>query len=377
MIVAEELEPVDRPGPPQRRRTSTLPRRTRGSTGGSTGDPDERGPADPRGRGLGATGAARARLDAASASRSASLSRRARASSRAAARPSPTASWSAASCSTSTDPERRTLEPGRVAGEAGRPVQASSGRRPPRIDIPDKVAGTTPTCTTSGCRGCCTAGSCGRAARAPTATGADDRLDRRELDRAHPGRAGRPQERLPRRGRAEGVRRDPGGRPAEGDLGGEPDPAGHGQPLEADARPGQRRARRRRGSRSNAGNVDTALAVGGEDRLGDARVPLPGPHADRPGAARSPTARRPRRRSSRAASRWRTSYRPREPARAEHRRRCGSIFYEGASSFGGGARSRRSRRVGGADVAGRRQAGARAVDALGRARAGSTTARPS
>ena len=48
------------------------------------------------------------------------------------------------------------------------------------------------TCTTSGCPGCCTAGSCGRAARAPTATAPRrDRLGRRELDRAHPGRPGR------------------------------------------------------------------------------------------------------------------------------------------------------------------------------------------
>ena len=41
----------------------------------------------------------------------------------------------------------------------------------PRVDIPAKVTRQpTPTSSTSACPGCSTAGSCGRAARAPTAT---------------------------------------------------------------------------------------------------------------------------------------------------------------------------------------------------------------
>ena len=52
---------------------------------------------------------------------------------------------------------------------------------------------------------------------------------RPDLDRAHPGRAGRPDRQLPRRRRAEGVRRDPGRRSAEGRLEERPEvPGGSG-----------------------------------------------------------------------------------------------------------------------------------------------------
>ena len=44
-------------------------------------------------------------------------------------------------------------------------------------------------------------------------------------------------------------------------------------------------------SRTNTGNVDAALSVGGEDGLADLQVPLQRAHADRPVRAPSPTSR--------------------------------------------------------------------------------------
>ncbi len=93
------------------------------------------------------------------------------------------------------------------------------GTAVPRIDIPAKVNGTHPYVTNIRVPGMLH----GRVVR-PRGQGAygvhrQAPLGRRELDQAHPGRPGRPQGQLPRRRRAEGVRRDPGGRAAEGEVG--------------------------------------------------------------------------------------------------------------------------------------------------------------
>ena len=97
---------------------------------------------------------------------------------------------------------------------------------------------------------------------------------------------------LRRCGCAEGVRRDPGCRAAEGRLEHEPDPAGQRQPLEALPRPrrgrsdpgqGQHeRRQRRRGAR-----------LGGAHGVGHVCPSLPGPHADRPELLRRRRAGRP------------------------------------------------------------------------------------
>ena len=157
----------------------------------------------------------------------------------------------------------------------------------------------TRTCTTSAFPGCCTAGWSGRAVRVRIRTTRTSPVSvDASVDRAHSGCAGRPGEQLPRRCRAEGVRRDPGGRAAQGRLEHEPDPAGHGQPLEALPRHGRARGRSRHTySAVTKGNVDAALAASAHTVVGYVRAPLPGPHADRAELLRSPTFRRPRRRS--------------------------------------------------------------------------------
>ena len=117
---------------------------------------------------------------------------------------------------------RRASLPGAGAGEAGQPVQArrharrAAGRHPgqghgqvhlrPQHPLPGMLHGrfVRPR---------------GQGAVRLTARLREAALGRRELDQAHPGRAGRPQGRLPRRRRADGVRRDPGGGAAEGEVG--------------------------------------------------------------------------------------------------------------------------------------------------------------
>ena len=115
---------------------------------------------------------------------------------------------------------RATLNPGQSPAKPVEPVHAR--RHEPAADRHPGQGHrhATPTSTTSGCRGCCTAASSGRAARARYGTGAQIALGRRELDQAHR-RASRSsaQGRLPRRRRAEGVRRDPGGGAAQGEVG--------------------------------------------------------------------------------------------------------------------------------------------------------------
>ena len=117
---------------------------------------------------------------------------------------------------------RRRLDAGRSgADEAGQPVQARRHDACRAIDIPDKVTGKYTYVHNIRVPGMLH----GRVVR-PRGQGAYGdgtapkiALGRRELDQAHPGRAGRPHERLPRRRRADGVRRDPGGGAAEGEVG--------------------------------------------------------------------------------------------------------------------------------------------------------------
>ena len=112
------------------------------------------------------------------------------------------------------------------------------GTRVPRIDIPDdghrqgRLRA-----PTSGCRGCCTGGSCCRVVRRAYGFGAPVALGRRELDQAH----SRTREScaagdFARRGRADRVRGDPGGCAAEGEVGRSAADLGQRQPLEQDAR---------------------------------------------------------------------------------------------------------------------------------------------
>ena len=135
--------------------------------------------------------------------------------------------------------------------------------------------------------GCCTAGSSGRAARARTATDARDRLGRRELDQAHPGRAGRPPGRLPRRRRAARVRRDPGGGQLKVMW---DDPPALPAAATSSRRCGPSTAPAGAGAdRGNTGNVDSALRLGGEDGVRELQYQLQRAHADWPVLLASPT----------------------------------------------------------------------------------------
>ena len=58
------------------------------------------------------------------------------------------------------------LQPGRRHPRSRSRTTSWSARAAPRIDIPARSPATTRTCTRSGCRACCTAAGCGRAARA-------------------------------------------------------------------------------------------------------------------------------------------------------------------------------------------------------------------
>ena len=80
------------------------------------------------------------------------------------------------------------------------------------------------------------------------------------------GRAGR---QLPRRRRAEGVRRDPGGRAAEGEVGDPPAISGGREPLEADAGARQRGPGAGARSRRTTGQRRRRDDVGREDVLRD------------------------------------------------------------------------------------------------------------
>ena len=114
----------------------------------------------------------------------------------------------------------------------------------PRVDIPDKVTGKyiyVHNIRVPGMlhgrvvrprgQGAYGDGRCRRSSRSTRARSSTSRASR-----------GRAQGRLPRRRRADGVRRDPGGRAAEGEVDADPPPiAEQRQPLEVDARPRHRR----------------------------------------------------------------------------------------------------------------------------------------
>ena len=180
-------------------------------------------------------------------------------------------------------PPRRTAAPGVARDEAGRQYKLVDDARLPRVDIPAKVTGRTSTRTTSGSRGCCTAGSCGRAARAPTAPARRrSRLGRRELDQAHRRRAGRPQRRLRRRRRPDGVRRDPGGRPAQGEVGRDADDLPGAGNLWKQMRDHDS-GRQGSGARSRrTRELRRGVRVGADKLSAELQVPLQRPRADRP-----------------------------------------------------------------------------------------------
>ena len=141
---------------------------------------------------------------------------------RAAARPSPTASSSAASCSTPRSGRR----PSTRASSPAKPISqykvvddddAAAGRHPGQGRGYVHLRAQHPHSGDAARRAWS-----GRAGQGAYGTGATIASRRRELDQAHPRCADRAQGELPRRRRAEGVRRDPGGRAAEGDVEGEP-----------------------------------------------------------------------------------------------------------------------------------------------------------
>ena len=110
------------------------------------------------------------------------------------------------------------------------------------------------------------------------------RLGRRELDRRARRRARRAARRLPRRRRLAGVRRDPGGRAAEGRL-----PrrrrgiSGSGNLFCTRCARSTRPGRRRRATSSLAGDPRRCASPSAAHTVSaELRLPLPGPHADRP-----------------------------------------------------------------------------------------------
>ena len=164
---------------------------------------------------------------------------------------------------------------------------SSSARSPPRIDIPDKVTGkytyvqnvTIPGMLHARVR------PPARHRRQHVAEPLPDQR-RREVDQAHPGRPGRPDQQLPRRRGAEGVRRDPGGGAAEGRLE-ERSEARRAPATSGLAAQGRRHEHAEPGPLHDAtrGNVDARARRRGEDGLGDLQVPVQQLHADRPARA--------------------------------------------------------------------------------------------
>ena len=243
----------------------------------------------------------------------------------------------------------------------------------------------TPTSTTSASRACCTAASCGRAARARTATA----RSRRSLSVDESSIKHIPGVQVVRSGDFLGVVA-----PTEYDAiqaaaqlkvkwADPPALAGQREPLEADARPRQRRARRRPRIALNSGNVDAAFAVGRAQVVRDLHVPLQRPHADRPDAARRrrDAGRRARvhEHAGRLRARARTSGRRSTSCWARSRRRSTSIrvtYYEGARALRLGAVPRR-RPGGGGHVAARRASRCGCSSCAGTSTAGTTTARRS
>ena len=321
----------------------------------------------PRARSLLALAAARLGVPVAVAGRLAA------GSSRAAAGRSPTASSSSGGCSGCALPAPL-LAAGQRRRRSRSPPTGSSGSRGCRGSTSRRRwRAPTSTSTTCACRGCCTARLVRPLGQGAYGDGtlARRRLGRRELDRRARRRARRAARRPPRGRRLAGVRRDPGGGAAAGRLRAtrRRDLRERG-PLRADARARRGRA----GAGAHAGPrraiVDAALAAAAHTVSAELRLPLPGPHADRPEL-------RGRRRHACAAAivlcNTQDAYAmrdklalvlglPTEPdprpvlgGRELVRQRPGAL---------------RHRRGGGDPLAARRRAGAASVHALGRARLG-------
>ena len=198
---------------------------------------------------------------------------------------------------------------------------------------------------------------------------------RRVVDRAHPGRSGRPDQELPRRRRAEGVRRDPGCLAAEGGLEVRPEVRRrqHRQLLGLDAQGGRREHRRTppagprtRGKRPGGARVGAATKVSATYRYQyNSFVPI-GPHCA--------VADVDDKNQSAIVYVQGQSINGIPPNLAgvlgfPDASKVRVIWYEGSSSYGGGQQGEAAEQAV-PDLAGDRQAGAPAVDALGPARLG-------
>ena len=232
-------------------------------------------------------------------------------------------------------------------GEAGRAVHDRRDARPPRDRHPGEGHGTY-TYVAQRAR----PGHAARPARAAARPGRVRRrheprcrLGRRELDQAHPGRAGRARRQLPRRRRAEGVRRDPGRGAAEGEVGGQPPISGGGnlwkRMRDHDAA-GKAPARTRRQHRATS---TRALAVAPRKTYSQTlHVPLQVHAADRPDCAVADVSRTAARSSARTP-RTATGTRPQITAALDAARQdvpleqIRVMYYEGSSSYGGLART--------------------------------------
>ena len=279
---------------------------------------------------------------------------------------------SPANVATPTGVQRQGIQAGQAPAK---PVSQYKlvGTSPPRIDIPEIVTGSERLHPERP-----RAGDAARARRASARPDGvrlrrADRLGRRELDHAHPERADRPQGRLPRRRRAAGVRRDPGGGAAEGQVGRSAGGACRAAATSSrgcgrSTAPARRVTSVRLADRANIGDVDAALP---RRRTSSAGVRLADehPHPDR-------AAVRGRRRDAagradllgHAGRRTRRGRRSRSSSVCrENQVRVTAARWAVASAT---APVLRHRPGGGADVPGRRRAGARAADALGRDRLG-------
>ena len=263
-----------------RTRRSTRP----GSDGRQHGDPASARPARSRGRRGGEAGAARPRRDAARRA-GGEPDGAATASSRAAAGRSPTAQLLGDKLFNMTMPAAPRLH----AGRRRRRSRSASTRSSARSRAADRHPGqgraaTTSTSTTSGCRGCSTAASCGRAARVPYGAGDQPIVSVDESSIKHIPGAQVVRKRLPRRRRAEGVRRDPGCGAAEGDAGrSDADAPGHRATSGSRCGSTTAPARRRASGHARTPGTSTRRSRRRRSRLGDATSTTTSGHRpDRP-----------------------------------------------------------------------------------------------
>ena len=167
--------------------------------------------------------------------------RSARASCRAAASPSPTAQLIGDKLF-NVQMAARDAQPRAVARRSRSRQYKLVGDRARRASTSrTRSRASSPMSRTSACPGCCTPASCGRAARARTARDAraSSRVDESSIKHLASG-AGRAQQRLPRRRGAAGVRGDPGGGAAQGEVGRPADSFEQREHVQGDARPRQR-----------------------------------------------------------------------------------------------------------------------------------------